>query len=70
MSWTTDTPINSKKWYKDETPGPCGLRTPFCEGLVSPVLNSAEELPAVQAGREAGSVRCCGIRLTPQRKQY
>lgn len=41
------------------------LRTPFCEGLVSPVLNSAEELPAVQAGREAVSIRCCSTRLAP-----
>lgn len=64
MRWTKGSPINIKTSSKDEIPGPHGLHTPFCEGLVSPVLNSAEELPAVQAGREAHGVRCCGIRLT------
>lgn len=63
--WTRDTPIRIETWPKDKTPGASGLHTPFGEGLVSPVLNSAEELPAVQAGREAEGVRRCGACPTP-----
>lgn len=58
VCWDLKGALRGMGWT--ETPAGRGLHTPFCEGLVSPVLNPAEELPAIQAGREMCSVTRCG----------
>lgn len=49
--------------------GHCGHHTPLREGLVSPVLDPAEELPTIQAGREAAGLGTEGACQQPQLEQ-
>lgn len=64
-----DIPTRSKKLPKDWIEVTVGHHTPLREGLVSPVLDPAEELPTIQAGREAAGLGIGRPCEQPQLKQ-